>query len=164
MQHSHPNSPVVKVKATSAHGADALPRKATAGSAGYDLFAAIQDPITLEPGESSVVSTGFAMVLPEAYEAQIRPRSGLAAKHGITVLNTPGTIDSDYRGEVKAILINHSRQSFTVRPLDRIAQMVISYVPPLILETVPEDIDLEHSPRGTGGLGSTGVSESLGIR
>jgi len=131
-----------------------LPSYATAQSAGMDLTAALEEAIELGPGERALVPTGLAMALPDGYEAQIRPRSGLALKHGVTVLNTPGTIDADYRGEIKVILINHGQEPFTIERGMRIAQMVVER-----FETVGWDIveDLEDTSRGAGGFGSTGT-------
>lgn len=134
----------------------ALPARQSAGAAGADLAAALAEGevLTLAPGESAMVPCGFALAIPEGFEAQVRPRSGLAAKFGVTVLNAPGTVDADYRGEVKAILINHGRAPFEIRRGDRIAQMVIAAVADLALEEVEE---LEETDRGTGGFGSTGI-------
>jgi len=132
-----------------------LPSYETAGAAGMDLYAAVpQDtPLILQPGQRDLVATGIAMALPQGFEAQIRPRSGLAFKHGITCLNTPGTIDSDYRGEIKVILINHGQDSFTISRGERIAQMVIA---PVIQATWHEVSELPPTIRGSSGLGSTG--------
>lgn len=134
----------------------ALPARQSAGAAGADLAAALAEGevLTLAPGESALVPCGFALAIPEGFEAQVRPRSGLAAKFGVTVLNAPGTVDADYRGEVKAILINHGKAPFEIRRGDRIAQMVIAAVPALALEEVEE---LEETDRGTSGFGSTGI-------
>lgn len=131
------------------------PRQQTAGSAGVDLPAALApgDELVLAPGARSLVPTGFSIALPEGYEAQIRPRSGLAAKHGITVLNAPGTIDADYRGEVKVILINHGTDPFAIRRGDRIAQMVVA---PVVAVQFTQVEALDETERGTGGHGSTG--------
>jgi dUTP pyrophosphatase len=131
-----------------------LPRKMTEGAAGFDLQAAINEPVTLQPGERQLIATGFAMAMPNELEAQIRPRSGLAYKHGITVLNSPGTIDADYRGEVKVLLINHGQQPFTIERGERIAQMVIQLVPQINNIEVDE---LSDTVRGAGGFGHTGV-------
>ncbi len=133
----------------------ALPAYETDGAAGMDLYAAVpqEAPVVLQPGQRDLVATGIAMVLPQGFEAQIRPRSGLAIKHGITCLNTPGTIDSDYRGEIKVILINHGAESFTISRGDRIAQMVIA---PVIQATWQEVPELLPTARGSGGFGSTG--------
>lgn len=137
------------------HGADlALPAYATADAAGADLLAAVDEPVTLSPGAFQIIPTGIAMALPAGYEAQVRPRSGLAAKHGVTVLNSPGTIDADYRGEVGVILINHGAEPFVVERGMRIAQMVIAPVNTVAWQEVP---DLEASERGSGGFGSTGT-------
>jgi len=130
-----------------------LPAYETAQAAGMDMRAAIDTPLTLAPGAFALVPTGLAMALPVGFEAQIRPRSGLAAKHGVTVLNTPGTIDSDYRGEVKIILINHGTEAFVISRGERIAQMVIAPVVQAVCETVEE---LNATARGAGGFGSTG--------
>ncbi len=131
-----------------------LPRYMTPHSAGMDVCAAVNAPFTLEPGDIALIPTGFAMALPEGYEAQIRPRSGLAVKHGIGLINSPGTIDADYRGEVKIPLINHGRQTFTVNRKDRIAQMIISPVCRAEFEVVET---LEISTRNNGGFGHTGI-------
>lgn len=131
-----------------------LPKYETDGSAGMDLLAAIDEPIILKPGETSLIKTGIAIALEKGYEAQVRPRSGLALKNGITVLNTPGTIDSDYRGEICVILINHSKQDFTITRGMRIAQMIIAtYIQAIITEVN----NLDETARGFGGFGSTGV-------
>ena len=129
------------------------PSYATVNSAGMDLKANIEEPITLAPLERSMVSTGLYIALPDGTEAQIRPRSGLAAKHGITVLNTPGTIDADYRGEIKVILVNLSNESFTINPGERIAQMVVARYEKVEWSTVES---LDETARGAGGFGSTG--------
>jgi dUTP pyrophosphatase len=133
-----------------------LPAYETDLAAGVDLRAAIDadDAVSLRPGKRTLVPTGFAMALPPGYEAQIRPRSGLAFKHGISVVNTPGTIDADYRGEVKILLINHGNKTFEINRGDRIAQMVIAPVTQANFERV--DI-LSETTRGSGGYGSTGV-------
>jgi len=130
-----------------------LPSYATLQSAGMDLMAATAEAITIACGETALISTGIAIALPNGYEAQIRPRSGLALKHGITVLNTPGTIDTDYRGEVKVILINHSKDDFIVEPGMRIAQMIVA---PYIQVKWEESNSLEETHRGSEGFGSTG--------
>lgn len=133
----------------------ALPTYATAGSAGLDLLAAIDADIELQPGQRTAVPCGISLALPEGYEAQIRPRSGLALTHGVTVLNAPGTIDSDYRGEVKAILINHGQVPFRVAHGMKIAQLVIAHHERAALDEVSE---LSPTIRGAGGFGSTGLS------
>jgi dUTP pyrophosphatase len=130
-----------------------LPSYATTGSAGVDLAAAIDDTIELEPGARMAVPTGIALALPEGYEAQVRPRSGLALSHGITVLNSPGTIDADYRGEVRVILANLGSDSVTIARGQRIAQLVVAPVSRVIWRRVDE---LPPSPRGAAGFGSTG--------
>tara|TARA_B110000444_G_scaffold128522_1_gene120952 strand:- start:41 stop:478 length:438 start_codon:yes stop_codon:yes gene_type:complete len=134
-------------------GKGELPTYVTAASAGMDLRAAIEESILLAPMERKIVPTGVSIALPEGHEAQVRPRSGLAVKHGITVLNSPGTIDADYRGEIGVILINLSNQVFTVAPEDRIAQLVIAEYTQIVWE--PTQI-LEESERGSRGFGSTG--------
>jgi len=138
-----------------AHGADLpLPDYATADSAGADLLAAVDTPMSLEPGQRALVPTGIAIALPSGYEAQVRPRSGLALKHGITGLNSPGTIDADYRGEIGVILINHGDEAFIVERGMRIAQMVIA---PVTLADWREVESLDDTARGAGGFGSTGT-------
>lgn len=131
-----------------------IPHYATEGAAGADISAYLSAPVTLRPGEYKAIPTGLFMEIPEGYEVQVRPRSGLALKHGITVLNAPGTIDSDYRGEVKVILINHSSEAFTIHNGDRIAQIVVARVHRLPFVEVD---DLSATERGEGGFGSTGV-------
>jgi len=128
-----------------------LPAYATPGAAGMDVVAA--EDVTLAPGARHAVATGFSLAIPEGYEIQVRPRSGLALKHGITVPNTPGTIDSDYRGEVKVILINHGAEPFPVHRGDRIAQLVLA---PVTLAVWLEVVELDDTARGAGGFGSTG--------
>ena len=129
-----------------------LPKYQTALSAGMDLYANLEESVTLKPLERKLISTGLLMELPQGFEAQVRPRSGLAIKNGITVLNTPGTIDADYRGEIGVILVNLSAESFTVNDGDRIAQMVIAKHETAIWEEVAE---LSETDRGAGGFGST---------
>jgi len=129
------------------------PQRMSAHAAGYDVRAALDAPLTLGPGERALVPCGFAMALPEGSEAQVRPRSGLALKHGVTLLNSPGTIDSDYRGEVKVILVNLGREPFVVAPGERVAQLVFARVEASAIEVVT---DLPASERGAGGFGSTG--------
>jgi dUTP pyrophosphatase len=131
----------------------ALPSYQTAGAAGMDLPAAVAEPVTLQAGEYRLIPCGFAVALPEGYEAQVRPRSGLASKFGVTVLNAPGTIDADYRGEVCVLLINHGKQAFTVKPGERIAQLVIGPVSRIVWQEVEI---LPETPRGEGGFGHTG--------
>ena len=130
-----------------------LPVYKTSGSSGMDLVAYIKKKITIYPGKTAMISTGIAVAIPKKYEIQIRPRSGLAAKNGISVLNTPGTIDSDYRGEIKIILINLSQKSFVVEPGDRIAQMILC---PIVKGKFKEVKKLPGTVRGKGGFGSTG--------
>jgi len=132
-----------------------LPAYETAQAAGMDLRAAVPEdaPLILRPGSRHPVPTGLAFALPEGFEAQVRPRSGLAAKHGVTCLNTPGTIDADYRGEVKVILVNLGEEDFTIRRGDRIAQLVIA---PVTQARWAEVADLDETARGAGGFGSTG--------
>ncbi len=130
-----------------------LPQYATPASAGVDLKAAIKEAITLGPLERSIIPTGLKIALPEGYEAQVRPRSGLAAKHGITVLNSPGTIDADYRGEIGVILVNLSQTSFTIQPEERIAQLVVAKYEQIQWK---ETEVLSQTNRGAGGFGSTG--------
>ena len=130
-----------------------LPTYKTDGASGMDLMAFIEKPINLEPGKSCLVPTGLSVAFPKEYEIQIRPRSGLAAKSNISVLNTPGTIDSDYRGEIKVILFNHGNKSFNINNNDRIAQMILT---PVIKMDLEETNELPESIRGSGGFGSTG--------
>jgi len=130
-----------------------LPKYMTPGSAGLDLYACIAESMKVEPGSTVLVPTGLALEIPQGFEAQIRPRSGLALKWGITLLNSPGTIDSDYRGEIKIIMINHGRETFIINRGDRIAQMVFCPVAAASMEVVDE---LTLSNRGKGGFGHTG--------
>ncbi|CAM3146801.1 dUTP diphosphatase [Paenibacillus lupini] len=132
----------------------ALPSKMSEWAAGFDLQAAVSEPVVLAPGERKLISTGLAMAMPPQVEAQVRPRSGLAFKHGITCLNSPGTIDADYRGEVKVLLINHGQEPFTINRGERIAQMVIQQLPEITIEEADE---LPDTVRGAGGFGHTGV-------
>jgi len=134
-------------------GKHALPQFETPQSAGMDLRANIDAPIVLQPGERALIPTGIAMALPDGFEAQIRPRSGLAYKHGVTVLNSPGTIDADYRGDVGVLLINHGNEPFTVEDGMRVAQMVVAQYSQFQWEAVS---DLSDTDRGAGGFGSTG--------
>ena len=130
-----------------------LPIYKTNGASGMDLMAFIERPINLKPGKSCLVPTGLSVAFPKEYEIQIRPRSGLAAKNNISVLNTPGTIDSDYRGEIKIILFNHSSENFMIKNNDRIAQMVLT---PVIKMELEETNELPETVRGKSGFGSTG--------
>ena len=132
-----------------------LPRYQTDGAAGMDLHAAIEAPVVIAPGARAKLPTGVALAIPPNFEGQVRPRSGLAAKHGITVLNAPGTVDSDYRGAVQVVLVNHGEAPVTIAPLDRIAQLVIAPVARADLELVSS---LDETARGAGGYGSTGRS------
>lgn len=132
-----------------------LPTYATEQSAGMDLTAAVEEAFDLEPGMRTLIPTGLSIALPKGYEAQVRPRSGLALKHGVTVLNSPGTVDADYRGEVKVILANLGTETFTIERGMRIAQMVIAKHAFVAWETVDE---LEETTRGAGGFGSTGTA------
>lgn len=137
------------------HAADLpLPRYETEHAAGLDLMACIPADITLAPGKRALIPTGFAIALPPGFEAQVRPRSGLAFKHGVTVLNAPGTIDADYRGELGVILINHGEAAFTISRAMRIAQLVIA---PVAQAVLTETSELPATGRGAGGFGSTGV-------
>ena len=155
MSRSAGRDPVVNVQRLP-HGADLpLPSYATAQSAGLDLMAAVAGEVTLAPGARQLVPTGLAIALPAGFEAQVRPRSGLALKHGITVLNSPGTIDADYRGEVQVLLINHGQAPFTIKRGDRIAQMVVAPVTQIAWNSVER---LDETERGVGGYGSTGVA------
>ncbi len=129
------------------------PRKMSELASGYDLYAAVGEPVELAPGERALIPTGVAIAMPAELEAQIRPRSGLAAKHGITCLNTPGTIDADYRGEIKVILINLGQEPFRIERGERIAQMVFQYIPKTVFVETDE---LPDTVRGTGGFGHTG--------
>ncbi len=131
-----------------------LPRYETAGAAGMDLLAAVTADVVLQPGARAIIPTGLQMAIPAGFEVQVRPRSGLAAKNGVTVLNSPGTIDSDYRGEIGVILINHGAEPFTIARGSRIAQMVIASV---TQGTLVEADTLDATARGAGGFGSTGV-------
>lgn len=132
-----------------------LPQKMSEHSSGFDLMAAVDkdEPLKIAPGEVALVPTGFALSIPPGFEGQVRPRSGLAARHGLSIPNAPGTIDADYRGELKVILINHGRDMFAIKRGDRIAQLVIAPIPPVLLQEVD---DLESTDRGAGGFGHTG--------
>ena len=141
---------IVKIVNRSKHP---LPTYETPLSAGMDLRADLDAPVLLKPGERKLIPTGLFIALPEGYEAQIRPRSGLAVKHGITLLNTPGTIDADYRGEIKIILINLSDTDFEIRDGERIAQMVVNKIEKVVWQPVEQ---LDETQRGSGGFGSTG--------
>ena len=151
---SHPIEVQIK-RAPAPHGCDhlPLPTRMTEHAAGFDLPAGVAEAVTLAPGEIRLVPCGFSMAIPHGYEAQIRPRSGLASRHGVTVINSPGTIDSDYRGEVHVPLINLGRQPFVIERGMRIAQMLIVPVPAV---TIVEVDELDTTERGVGGFGHTG--------
>ena len=144
---------MIKVLIKKLNSSVKLPSYKTNGASGMDLMAWIEKPINLEPGKSCLVPTGLSVAFPKEYEIQIRPRSGLAAKNNISILNTPGTIDSDYRGEVKIILFNHGNENFIINKNDRIAQMVLT---PIIKMELEETSELPNSIRGEDGFGSTG--------
>ena len=148
------NQNSVEIAFTVADGA-ILPEYKTDGASGCDAHAFVKEPVELLPGDIKLIPTGLACAIPEGFEIQVRPRSGLAAKNGITCLNTPGTIDSDYRGEIKVILINLGKEAFIVKNGDRIAQFVVAPVVRGIFKTVKS---LDETLRGSGGFGSTGVS------
>ncbi|WP_235929743.1 dUTP diphosphatase [Chengkuizengella marina] len=143
----------VQIKKVSTEIEFDLPKKMTTYSSGYDLIAAIASPLIIQPGERILVPSGIAISMPNYLEAQVRPRSGLAYKHGITVLNSPGTVDADYRGEIKVLLINHSKEQYIIQPKDRIAQLVFQEIPEIQLIQVDE---LTVTERGSGGFGHTG--------
>lgn len=132
-----------------------LPVYMTEHAAGMDLSAALGEPLVLDPGQRQLIPIGIAMAIPQGYEGQVRPRSGLALRQGLTMLNSPGTIDSDYRGEIGVIVINHGSEPATIAPGDRIAQLIIA---PVVRARLVETVDLEDSRRGTGGFGHTGVN------
>ena len=144
---------MVKVFIKKLNSSAQLPSYKTSGASGMDLMAWIDNPIILKPGTSCLVPTGISVAFPQEYEIQVRPRSGLAAKNNISVLNTPGTIDSDYRGEIKIILFNHGNEDFIINNKDRIAQMVLT---PIIKMQLEETNELPDTNRGEGGFGSTG--------
>ena len=148
------NTVDVRIKPLENYEGLELPAYETAQSAGMDLRAAVAEDVTIPPGEWRLIPVGIAIALPAGFEAQVRPRSGLAAKHGISCVNTPGTIDADYRGELKVNLINHGKVDFNVKRGDRIAQMIIAPVTQAVWQ-VAETLD--ETERGTGGFGSTGV-------
>jgi dUTP pyrophosphatase len=131
-----------------------LPKYMSPRAAGMDLYAAVSQEAVIPPGEWELVPTGFSIALPEGYEAQVRPRSGLALKQGVSILNTPGTVDADYRGEVGVILMNHSKENLIIKRGDRIAQMIINKIEQIMLE---ETESLPETSRGAGGFGHTGV-------
>ncbi len=134
-----------------------IPRYKTSGAAGMDLAACLEAPLTIAPGRTARVPTGLRIALPAGHEGQVRPRSGLAARHGVTVLNAPGTIDEDYRGEILVLLVNHGVEAFTIEPGDRIAQLIVSPVTQVDIEVANDEAALDGTERGEGGFGSTGV-------
>lgn len=144
--------PTVNIRVKRLREGDFLPRYMTEWSAGMDLFAAVEGEVVLNPGERKLIPTGIALSIPEGYEGQIRPRSGLALRLGVTLVNTPGTVDADYRGEIGVLLINFGQEPFRVRRGDRIAQLVIAPICQAHLEPVEE---LDPTPRGGGGFGHT---------
>ena len=145
---------MIKIQIKKLSPAVSIPKYETPGSSGMDVAAYIKNNIIIYPGENALVATGFSLSIPVGYEIQIRPRSGLAAKKNITVLNTPGTIDADYRGEIKVILVNLGKDKFIIENGDRIAQMVVC---PVIQANLEEVKELSHTKRGSGGFGSTGT-------
>jgi len=145
----------IQVKRLEGHEDLTLPSYETEGSSGMDLRAAVGEKVLLNPGEIKLIPTGLAVAVPRGYEAQIRPRSGIALKHGIGMVNSPGTIDSDYRGEIKLIMINWGRNPFVIRRGDRVAQMLVSRVARAQVRVVA---DLDQTPRGDGGFGHSGVA------
>ena len=154
MQKANDNQVSIELKILD-HAKDLpLPAYATAQAAGMDIVAAIDEPIVMQPGERALIPTGLSIALPAGFECQIRPRSGLAAKNGVTVLNSPGTVDADYRGEIKAILINLGQEPFTIERGMRVAQMVIARYTQASWSVVA---DLDETSRGAGGFGSTGT-------
>jgi dUTP pyrophosphatase len=150
---------MVNIKCVASKGA-VIPEYKTSGAAGADICALLDAPLTIPAGKFAMVPTGLFFEIPEGYEVQIRPRSGLAAKNGVTVLNTPGTIDSDYRGEIKVILINLGAADFTINSGDRIAQMVVA---PVTQAAFSITDSLSETERGAGGFGSTGIAGSAGV-
>ncbi len=150
-------SPTVVVRVANI-GQDALPAYATPQSAGLDLRARLEGPVVLQPGERRLVPTGLHIELPDGYEAQVRPRSGLAFKHGLTVLNSPGTIDADYRGEIGVLLVHHGQEPFTLEPGERIAQLVVAAYARVQWSSVEQPEDLATTDRGAGGFGHTGTA------
>jgi len=154
----HSSEPVPVAVRRLAHGAGLdLPAYATAGAAGMDVVSA--EDVTISPGGRHAVATGLALAIPPGFEIQVRPRSGLALKHGVTVPNAPGTIDSDYRGELKVILINHGSEPFAIRRGDRVAQLVLA---PVVRASWLEVAELDETARGAGGFGSTGGGAAPG--
>lgn len=152
-------APPVKIQRLPHAAGLPLPAYATPGAAGMDLACALpaDAPLLLAPGERAAIPTGFAIALPEGYEAQVRPRSGLAKNHGVTVLNAPGTVDCDYRGEIAVLLVNHGRETLEISRGMRIAQLVVAPVVQIMLEEIGE---LSETARGSGGFGSTGLGST----
>ena len=146
-------SPIPHIRFRRLRPAAVLPRYMSEGAAGMDLASAADAPIGIAPGQRLGVPTGWSMELPPGYEAQVRPRSGLSLRHGVTVVNAPGTIDSDYRGEIVVLLVNLGQEAYTIAPGDRVAQMVIAQV---ARATIEEAAELSQTARGTGGFGHTG--------
>jgi len=147
--------PVLRIQRLAHADGLELPAYATEQAAGLDLRAAISSEMVLAPGHHAMVPTGLQIALPDGHEGQVRPRSGLAHRHGVTVLNSPGTVDADYRGEVQVMLINHGHQPFTITRGDRIAQLVVA---PVVQVAIAEVAELDETARGDGGHGSTGVA------
>lgn len=148
-------NPVIEIKKI--NPAVQLPRYMTTLSAGMDICAEPEEPIFLAPGERCLIPTGIAVAIPEGFEIQVRPRSGLAINHGVTLVNSPGTIDADYRGEIKIIMINHGKDVFLIKAGDRIAQLVVA---PVIQTQLLEVTDLDATVRGSGGFGHTGTEQT----
>ena len=148
-----PRPITIKIKRLDHSAGVPLPTRMTEHAAGYDVSAAVEKNVRLKPGEIQLIPCGFAMAIPHGFEAQVRPRSGLASKHGVTLINTPGTIDSDYRGEVKVPLINLSKSTFTIERGMRIAQLLIAPIPKTVMREVK---NLDETSRGKGGFGHTG--------
>ncbi len=144
---------VIPITSTRPEKPHPMPRQMTPGSTGLDLYACVDEPVDIAPKQLELIGTGYAVALPQGYEGQVRPRSGLALKHKVGVLNSPGTIDSDYRGEIKVLLFNFGERPFRVRDQDRIAQLVIGTVPTVVFEEVDR---LDETERGAGGYGHTG--------
>ncbi len=150
-------TPVIEIKKIKSNAS--LPCYMTSLSAGMDICAEPDEPILLAPGDRCLVPTGIAMAIPRGFEVQVRPRSGLAINHGITLVNTPGTIDADYRGEIKIIMINHGKDVFPIKAGDRIAQLVVA---PVVQADMLEVADLDSTERGSGGFGHTGIHRTNG--
>jgi dUTP pyrophosphatase len=146
--------PMIKVKKLENFSSGNLPAYQTTEAAGCDVCASLKEPMTLKPGERALVPTGMSLEIPQGFEIQVRPRSGLAFKNGISLVNTPGTIDSDYRGELKILMINHGQNDFVIQNADRVAQLVVA---PVVQAQFAFADDLSETVRGAGGFGSTGV-------